>query len=785
MTAQDRLAHREATPALMRLSRALSRLNSVVTVMNTGAHPDDEHSGLLAWLRYGLGMRVVIACSTRGEGGQNALGPERTGLLGLIRSREMEEAARVLDADVAWLGFGPGDPVHDFGFSKDGDDTLARWTEPLVVERMARAYRRYRPDVVLPTFLDVPGQHGHHCAMTRAAAKAIALAADPKALNDQPDAAWQVTHHYLPAWSGGGDTYDDAVPPPPATLHIQADAVDAPTGVSFSEIGQWSRRRHASQGMGTWSDTPARDWRLHRVDGPAETRLAQSLPQSLADLAPLAGPAQEAVAKAARQIADAQSAFPQRARILSALADADAALEQAQHLASAAFLAQHGHRLARKRREIAVALAEAAGLSPSVTLHPAHVILGGGSRLHIGQTTPTEAQNILLTPHLPQGVSAPSLALDRAFVDIAAQVAADAPFTPVFQPHFDALGGNGDSWVEVSAHIAGRQISLRVDSATPMTIGPRHSFSARPSQLLRKVGDTAALTVALADPEPLSFKTPEGWAVAQDGCTLTITPPKEAQEQLVTLTPSLDGRPAQTLSHAHFAHIGAVSYPEAASLRILTLDVKLPFGARIAYIGSADSVGLWMQRLGLDVTILETVEPDETFAAFTTVLIGVVAFGTRPDLVAATPRLHAFVAAGGHLVTLYQRPDLGWNAEATPPRPLKIGTPSLRWRVTNPAAPVTILAPTHPLLLGPNAICLSDFDGWDKERGLYFAAAWDEAYQPLLSMSDAGEAPLTGALVSAKIGRGRHTHSSLVLHHQLDKLVPGAFRLLANLVQPA
>ncbi|HTM77199.1 MAG TPA: PIG-L family deacetylase, partial [Devosia sp.] len=78
-----------------------------------------------------------------------------------------------------------------------------------------------------------------------------------------------------------------------------------------------------------------------------------------------------------------------------------------------------------------------------------------------------------------------------------------------------------------------------------------------------------------------------------------------------------------------------------------------------------------------------------------------------------------------------------------------------------------------------------DWAGWDKERGLYFAADWDQGYEPLLSMHDAGESPLTGALISAPIGEGRHTHTALVLHHQLDKLVPGAFRLLANLVQPA
>jgi hypothetical protein len=106
----------------------------------------------------------------------------------------------------------------------------------------------------------------------------------------------------------------------------------------------------------------------------------------------------------------------------------------------------------------------------------------------------------------------------------------------------------------------------------------------------------------------------------------------------------------------------------------------------------------------------------------------------------------------------------------------------LRWRVTDPAAPVTVLEPEHKLLNWPNRITAQDWQGWNKERGLYFASQWDEAYQPLLSMHDANEQPLTGAVLSARIGKGRHTHTSLVLHHQMDKLVAGAFRLMANLV---
>ena len=784
MTAdRDRLARREAMPALMRLSRALSRLNGVLTVMNTGAHPDDEHSGLLAWLRFGMGMRVVVACSTRGEGGQNALGPERGGLLGLIRTREMEEAARVLDCDVAWLGFGPADPVHDFGFSKDGDDTFARWGAARVTERLARAYRTYRPDVVLPTFLDVPGQHGHHQAMTRAAADAIALAADPAALTDHPDGPWTVTHHYLPAWSGGGGTYDDALPPPPATLRIAAGPPDPATGVAHAEIGQWSRARHASQGMGHWSDTPQTTWDLHRVGGESEDRLAQSLPRALADLAALAGPAADALMTSADRIARAWTAFPDRAVVQDALAQADDALATALRAATPEFHAAHGHRLTRKRREIAHALAEVSGLSLVATLKPSSLLPGDTARLHVVQTTPVTATDVTLSLVLPQGVAASTAALTGTSADLDLKVAADAPFTPAFSAGFDPLGGNGHGWLDVAATVAGRRVRVAVDSEQTLDVGPAQDFALRPSRFIRRTGDTAPLTAALT--VAATFEPPEGWDLAQTGTTLTITPPAAAPQGLLTLPARICGRVAQSTTAATYPHIGTVRLAAPASLQILTLDLTLPQGARIAYAGSGDGVGHWLRRMGLDVTLLDNIAPEEDFAAYTTVLVGVVAFGNRPDLAAATPRLHAFVERGGHLVTLYQRPDHGWDSDATPPRPLTVGTPSLRWRVTDPAAPVTVLASDHPLLTGPNVITVADFDGWDKERGLYFAARWDDAYEPLLAMSDPGEAPLHGALVSGSIGRGRHTHTALVLHHQMDRLVPGAFRLMCNLIQSA
>jgi hypothetical protein len=176
--------------------------------------------------------------------------------------------------------------------------------------------------------------------------------------------------------------------------------------------------------------------------------------------------------------------------------------------------------------------------------------------------------------------------------------------------------------------------------------------------------------------------------------------------------------------------------------------------------------------------------PGIDLSAFSTVLVGIFAFGMRADLRAATPALHAFVRAGAHLVTLYHRPGDGWDPAATPLARLEIGRPSLRWRVTDAAAPVVHLVPDHPLLRGPNPIGRTDWDGWVRERGLYFSSRWDGAYQPLVELADPGEAPHRGALLSGAFGRGRHTHVALALHTELDALTPGAVRIMANLVQP-
>ncbi len=242
------------------------------------------------------------------------------------------------------------------------------------------------------------------------------------------------------------------------------------------------------------------------------------------------------------------------------------------------------------------------------------------------------------------------------------------------------------------------------------------------------------------------------------------------------------GLRVEPISHPHIRRTYRIL---PAEIQIQALDVALP-PVRVGYIGAgADRVDHWLQQLGVAVERLDSdMLATGDLSAYNTILVGVFAFGMRPDLLAARSRVHAFVEAGGNLLTLYHRPWDNWDPDRTPPRYLKVGQPSLRWRVTDPEAEVTVLAPDHPLLHTPNRIGPDDWDSWVKERGLYFAAEWADDYVPLLSMADPAEDPLEGALLAADVGRGRHIHAALILHYQLEFLVPGAYRLLANLIAP-
>ncbi len=718
------------------LWRALQPLRSTSVFLMVGAHPDDEWNGFLAWLAWGLGVRTVYACSTRGEGGQNALGPERGRVLAALRSREMEQAAAEIDLALRWIGAGPAhgadDPIHDFGFSKSGDDTLHRWGAARLLDRLVRLIRAERPDAMSPTFLDVPGQHGHHCAMTRTVHAAFLAAADPAFETGQRP--WQVTKLYLPAFSGGGGSYDDALPPPPETVRVDLGARCEPLGASWAQLGERSRRWHASQGMGRDLPDGPRPFSLHLAAGQADrTAPMDGVLHRLADIDPALRPADAAINAAL-------AAFPDRAAVADAL-----------HAALAA-LTGNDRRVALKRRQLGRAAALALGISGRLSLDVASLRAGAAAGCTLAITGPATA-----TRRLPPGWSWTGTRLSTP--------ADSAPFGTL-RDGWEPTGGNDLLGATVHWSHAGSPAACEIDPPTPLSLAPSTQVTVTPTAVVRR-GDS---------PQPIRLdlhgaKPPPSWPVrATEGSRVEITAPMG----LLDLPPA----------GAQLRRIGEAALLVPATARILRAPIAIDATASVGVIaGSVDGTLGWLHQLDIQAEAIDDAALAADLSRFDVILIGIFAFGQRPALTAAMPRLRAWMAAGGSLVTLYHRPQDGWGT--APPLPITIGTPSLRWRATDPAAPVRHLAPDHPLLTTPNRIGPADWQGWVRERGLYFARNWDAAYTPLLGITDPGEAEHTGALLAAPVGRGRHVHVALALHHQWEALVPGAFRLLANLVSRA
>jgi LmbE family N-acetylglucosaminyl deacetylase len=207
------------------------------------AHPDDEDGFTLAYYRHGRGMRTYTVYLTRGEGGQNAIGPELYEALGALRSRETERAAAILGTVPYFLNF------PDFGYAKTAQETFARWGgRERVVERLVEAIRRFRPDVIIThhdTLTTGPRrQHGHHQAAALALWEAIPLAAD-SSYNSELGRPWQVKRLFVRV-SDPAEGFDVAVP---------VGDRDPVTGRSFADIAREALRQHASQDMPRLADS--------------------------------------------------------------------------------------------------------------------------------------------------------------------------------------------------------------------------------------------------------------------------------------------------------------------------------------------------------------------------------------------------------------------------------------------------------------------------------------------------------------------------------------------------
>ena len=215
----------------------------------------------------------------------------------------------------------------------------------------------------------------------------------------------------------------------------------------------------------------------------------------------------------------------------------------------------------------------------------------------------------------------------------------------------------------------------------------------------------------------------------------------------------------------------------SADLKTRKVDVRVAPGLRVGYVmGTGDTVPEAIRELGVTPDMLTPADlTSADLSAWNVIVVGIRAYSVRPDLTEAQARLDQWVRSGGTLVVQYQSGSF--------PAPLPITVEARpAWYVVDEADPVKLLAPENAALRWPNRITSADFNGWVEERGHGFPESWDPGFAALTETADPGQDPQRGGLLVAHPGKGTYIYVAYALYRQLPELVPGSYRILANLL---
>jgi LmbE family N-acetylglucosaminyl deacetylase len=817
------------------LGAALRRIGTTKRVLMIAAHPDDENTALIAELALGDGADVAYLSLTRGEGGQNLIGPELQEGLGLIRTGELL-AARQLDGAQQFFT-----RAYDYGFSKSADEAFSHWPRDSLLADVVEVVRRYRPDIMVSIFSGTPADgHGQHQAAGIVAREAFTAAADPARFPAQrADGLTPHAPRYLfqAMWRPTGQ---------PA-LHVSTGDLDPLFGRSRYQIAMQSRSRHRSQDMGRAEPIGPQSTALALLDGPfpdGAQSLFAALDTTLSQLARAAGADAEVVSALVEYEQVAEHVRNQfnplaPARILPHLIDNLLTIDRLSLPADARFDALR-FALRAERDDAADAVRLASGVVVDVVADTPHLVPGESFSLGVtvwnGGTA--DARLIGITPVLPAGWSVDRLSAHDSRLGpnevVRAQfrvhVPADAqPSEPYFlrAPREGAMYAwpaldrdkralpfaAAPARVAVDLAYAAELRIMReaeyldIDKAVgevrrPLLVLPRASVAIEPQTLVVPTGRTEPRTIAVTVSSAaatgadgtLRLHLPDGWHADRTSAPIRLRRDGEAQTVHFTVAP-----PTDAAGHARiratfesggrsydrgytiidYPHIRAQPLFRAASVLVSAFAVDIADDLRVGYIeGAGDDGAAALRQLGATVEQLDAVAlAGADLSRYDAIVAGIRAYEVRPDLLLHNDRMIEYARNGGTFVVQYNKYELVEGAFM--PYPATMARP--HGRVTDEEAPVTLLAPDHPLLSGPNRITAADFGGWVHERGLYYLDEFDERYAPLLGMADPGEPQLDGALVAARVGSGWYVYTGLALFRQLPEGVAGAYRLLANL----
>jgi LmbE family N-acetylglucosaminyl deacetylase len=331
----------------------------------------------------------------------------------------------------------------------------------------------------------------------------------------------------------------------------------------------------------------------------------------------------------------------------------------------------------------------------------------------------------------------------------------------------------------------------------PLVVTPAVGVRVEPeARILPPDGSPLPVTVTVhvehAADGSVDLQLPEGWHADPAQREFHLKTDGDSEPLVFSVTPAGDVAARAYVIKAT-AHVGERSYSigwqsigytgllpynqyEPAELRTRKIDVKVQPGLRVGYVmGTGDHVPEAIEALGIVPHLLTDDElATADLSQWNVMVVGIRAYSTRPALAAAEPRLEHFVEGGGTLIVQYQGDTF--------PAPLPVTMGRFPERVVDEQDPVKLLDPANPLLAWPNQITSADFDGWFEERGHGFLDHWDPGYTALTETADPGQDPQRGGLLVVHRGKGTYIYVAFALYRQFPELVPGAYRILANLL---
>ncbi len=802
---------------------AIDAARVTTRILYVTAHPDDESATLLTYLARGLHADVALLTLTRGEGGQNALGPEQAPQLGLIRTQELLAATRGYGVRLYFTR------APDFGYSKTAEETMNVWGDR-VLEDMVRVIRTFRPHIVVNGWGGVHGGHGHHQTSGLWTSRAVKLAADPKAFPEQ-------LREGLQPWGEGAN--------PVAVLNTErgggkdgyalpVDEISPLWGKTYREIALDAFANHRSQGIAGFLGSPflRRSLTLAVEEGGRFDSAMLAVPlRTLGEDAAGEGCKPAAVycpvlKEAEGRIAEARAAASELdyKRSAGALARAAQEVESLFHRVhwrgNEPLLAE----LREAKKKIERALALVAGIQVTVRADKNELVAGESFQVSAGSRCRKESGCLLgeLKLALSNGLQESKREGDpEKGYQFMVAVGEPGPRDPVMQALLPRLAH--PVWNELqpvpplvaaqqTATVAGytfevsepairmqasatrvEKVPLRVVPAYTLAVEPKQAIEVlakprKPFHVLLRVHSYATQQAKVS----VGLDVPAGWTssapvtvefagAGDQYAKLTVTPPEELAGGSYTITAyAKRGEEKFTTSLEPLPSVPTQLWEEPAQCVVHAFDVSVPEMLRVGYITAENEpIPQALERLGIRVELLDAAAlAFGDLSKYDAIVVGVRAYELRSDLAAVNQRLLRYAEEGGTLVVQYER-GFVWDRLKPTPYPATIGDGP---RITDENSPVRFLKPDDALLNFPNKITAKDFRGWVQERGLYFWSEFDPRYQAVLAMNDPGEKELAGGLVSARYGKGTYIYTGLAFFRQLPEGVPGAYRLFVNLL---